>query len=191
MAGVSPVAGGDSTPSSAPAVLNCAAAAAKGCGGSCCGCVCNGCGLRSANGLAGCSAAACKGAGGPALGPASGRCHGRPTPKLLAVLRTTGEAVGALLLSSQLELLLPGMRLDEAWLRAMGTTVLLPLGVAWLIEDARLRGPSLPALQEGACAAVTTCCSGWLVSQPYAFHSAHHTRDTRTTAAVQHQADSK
>jgi hypothetical protein len=37
------------------------------------------------------------------------------------------------------------------------------------------------------CAAVMICCSGWLVIQPYALHSAHHTRassGTRTTAAT-------
>lgn len=55
--------------------------------------------------------------------------------------------MGALLLSSQLELLLPGRQFEETWLRAIGT-VALPLGVVWLVEDVLLSGPSLPALRD-------------------------------------------
>jgi hypothetical protein len=96
--------GGGTAPSSTLAAPYCTAAAANGCGGSCCGCVTCGRGFCTATGLA-CSS------GPELLGPACG-CHCSPKPKLLAALSTAED--GALLLSSQLKELLPARPADRA-----------------------------------------------------------------------------
>lgn len=115
------------------AAPNCTAAAAKGCGGSCCGCVSMRCGFGCARG------ASCAEPYPPALGLS---CRPKGPPKLLAVLSTAGDAVGALLLSSQLEELLQGRHRDDIWLSGMlvgGREQTLP-------GKAVLDGDSLPTM---------------------------------------------
>lgn len=145
--------GAATTTAAAAALLNCTAAAANGCGGSCCGCVCLGCGFCSTSWLLGCGANSW-----PAMqeggGPASGKCcccQGGGSPRLLAVLSTMGDAVGALVLSSQLDVQLSGMREEGVLLiMEMGTGAageLLP-GVPWSPQDdAQLTAPPLNALR--------------------------------------------
>jgi hypothetical protein len=115
------------------AVPNCAAAAANGCGGSCCGCVCMGCGFGCAR------RASCTEPYPPAPGLS---CRPNGPPRLLAVLSTAGEAAGALLLRSQLEELLQGRHREDTWLNAMlaGGREQAPPG------KAVLDGDSLPTM---------------------------------------------